>query len=380
MPTFRQVKYCPECKKVRTAQGADQCKVCGAKLKKGNWSVRFYTYTEDGENKQVTLGGFETKSAAEFAMQKYKLDNEHPEKRKQKLRIKFCDLYQEYISKQEKVIAYGTFDTYSRYYNGFLDRQFGNKYCDEITPRQVEDWLYALLEKRYSYKYRKELKSFLSQIFNYGFRRYDITNPVLKTEPLRKPIQAPDMIIYTPEDFKRFLEPIDDPVYKNLFLLLFWTGCRIGECLALRWNDINLNAKTIYFHGTVSLQKDGRRVSVPKTQNSFRQIRMPEVLCDSLAAYQMHHNSGFVFGEAEHMSANTIRNNCNKYSRIAELPHIRLHDFRHSHVSYLLSIGASIPLVAQRIGDTQEVVMRTYSHLIRNEETYLIDLVNAKTR
>lgn len=380
MPTFRQVKYCPECKKVRTAQGADQCKVCGAKLKKGNWSVRFYTYTEDGENKQVILSGFTSKADAEFAMSKYKLDNEENSKQRKKLRIRFGTLYSEYMERQKRLIAYGTYDRYSRYYIGFLKELFAEKYCDEITPKQIERWQDQLLEKGYSFKYRKELRSFFSQVFNYGFRKYDISNPVLKAEPLRKPIQAPNMVIYTPDDFRKFIEHANDPIYKTLFTFLFWTGCRIGECLAVKWDDINLNTKTVYFHGTVSLQSDGKRVGLPKTQNSFRQIKLPDILIDSLIEYRELYNSGYLFGNETHLSANTIRYNCNKYSRAADLPHLRLHDFRHSHVSYLLSIGASIPLVAQRIGDTQEVVMRTYSHLIRNEETYLIDLVNAKTR
>lgn len=63
------------------------------------------------------------------------------------------------------------------------------------------------------------------------------------------------------------------------------------------------------------------------------------------------------------ISVNKIRRNLDRISEKAGLPRLRIHDLRHSHVSYLISLGFGITEIADRIGDTAQVVSETYAHL-----------------
>ena len=62
---------------------------------------------------------------------------------------------------------------------------------------------------------------------------------------------------------------------------------------------------------------------------------------------------------------------------LLDLPDIRVHDLRHSHVSLCIELGYSIVLVAKRIGDTVPVVMRTYAHLYPNKQQELVSKLEA---
>lgn len=73
-------------------------------------------------------------------------------------------------------------------------------------------------------------------------------------------------------------------------------------------------------------------------------------------------------------------NECNKGFEFADkagLPHIRLHDFRHSHASLLASEGINIQEIARRLGHSNvEMTWNTYSHLYPQEEERAVGILN----
>ena len=66
-----------------------------------------------------------------------------------------------------------------------------------------------------------------------------------------------------------------------------------------------------------------------------------------------------------------------KYSALAGLPQIRVHGFRHSCVSWLLSNGMSYRTVARWVGDTEKVILQTYSHLIPDEKDQIAQFIGS---
>lgn len=63
-----------------------------------------------------------------------------------------------------------------------------------------------------------------------------------------------------------------------------------------------------------------------------------------------------------------IRGNMRRGAEKAEIPFIRIHDMRHSHVSLLINMGFSPHLIAERIGDTVQMVNSTYGHLYPSKQ------------
>ena len=84
----------------------------------------------------------------------------------------------------------------------------------------------------------------------------------------------------------------------------------------------------------------------------------------------------FQISGAEDFSRPVRRIRC-RTGHVGDLPDIRVHDLRHSHVSLCIELGYSIVLVARRIGDTVPVVMRTYAHLYPNKQQELVSKLEA---
>ena len=134
------------------------------------------------------------------------------------------------------------------------------------------------------------------------------------------------------EEFNAFLETVSDkPETRMAFLLLYWTGMRIGELLALTYNDINLEEKTISINKSYQRLKGKDMITQPKTPKSIRVITMPDFLAEEFREYCSHLYGimkkerlfRFTKSHMEHCMATGIER--------SGVKRIRLHDLRHSH-------------------------------------------------
>ena len=134
------------------------------------------------------------------------------------------------------------------------------------------------------------------------------------------------------EEFNVFLETVSDkPETRKAFLLLYWTGMRIGELLALTYNDINLEEKTISINKSYQRLKGKDMITQPKSPKSIRVITMPDFLAEEFREYCSHLYGimkkerlfRFTKSHMEHCMATGIER--------SGVKRIRLHDLRHSH-------------------------------------------------
>ena len=134
------------------------------------------------------------------------------------------------------------------------------------------------------------------------------------------------------EEFNVFLETVSDkPETRKAFLLLYWTGMRIGELLAPTYNDINLEEKTISINKSYQRLKGKDMITQPKTPKSIRVITMPDFLAEEFREYCSHLYGimkkerlfRFTKSHMEHCMATGIER--------SGVKRIRLHDLRHSH-------------------------------------------------
>ena len=188
-----------------------------------------------------------------------------------------------------------------------------------------------------------------------------------------------------PEAVPRFLEAAQESPYYTLFYLLLHTGLRRGEALALRWKNVDLGLASLgvsaYLSVTETAYKLGGTciIKEPKTSKSRRRI----ALSPSLGLVLRQHRSAqevqrallgkpltdedFVFAHPDGtlLDPSTVSHTFNKIIRKAGLPHIRLHDLRHTHASLLLQAGVHIKVVQERLGHSSiRVTLDTYSHVL----------------
>lgn len=169
---------------------------------------------------------------------------------------------------------------------------------------------------------------------------------------------------YTSEQFLKYIAVADksaktviDWGYYIFFCIAFYTGARKGEIHALKWSDIDGDILHIRRSITQKLP-GGDSESLPKTKSSIRDLQMPELLIKVLnehkerqrAVSSLFTEDFRICGGERPLRDTSIENKNSKFAEEAGLPHITIHEFRHSHVSLLVNNGINIQEIARRLG------------------------------
>ena len=254
--------------------------------------------------------------------------------------------------------------------DSFVVPVFSNYKVTEITAADILKWQDALSAQGYSYKYKSAIRQAFIHFFNY-LKIYDIPNPLSKVKGFRRLNERKkEMLFWTEDEFKKFIYTVDDLTYKTLFSFMYLTGCRKGEALSLHWTDLQNNSVKI--EKTLSAKTVSKQYieTTPKTENSYRSVLLPPNLLDLLKQLKQQSSGDLIFGGRQHLPFQTVTNNFERYIKLSGVKQIRIHDLRHSHVSFLINHGdnqlSTLYVIAQRIGDTPEQILKTYGHLFPN--------------
>ena len=310
---------------------------------------------------------------------------------------------------------------------------FGKMRLSEIDPQAIMKWQNVMISSRdpkgkaYSPDYLRDLHAQLSAIFNHAIRYYDLgRNPASVVGTFNK--GAPREIRYwTKEEYFKFARQMRrDPVYFCAFEILYWTGMREGELLALTPADFDFEDKTVTITKTYHRINGEDVITTPKTTKSNRTITLPVFLCKEIERYmhklkrkydleklaapagadneeagssneQKHHSISS--NELRHhsissneqekyssswdstrlftMSSYHLRAALNKGADRAGVKRIRVHDLRHSHVSLLINNGFSALAIGERVGHEAEKITYRYAHLFTSVQTEMADLLDA---
>jgi len=353
--------------------------------KKQLWSVRFRVI-ENGKELHKRLSGFERKRDAERAylefMQQYEINQRMLSPNQQALERQFVDIYLEFMLYKKNKYKESSFYEYTKIAEKHILPVFAKMKIRNITKTKILNFQNSL--NRYSYKYKTKIRGFLYSIFKYLYLYYDIDNVVARVEPFTKPVQKQEMSIWNLNDFEKFITTFgEDFLYKTFFTMLYFTGCRLGELLAINFSDIDFNTKKLSISKSISSKSFDKAfyVTTPKNQSSIREIMLSnnliDVINDYILAYPHAKEATFFLGGEKPLDDHTIYRRLEKHCDIAGIKKIRIHDFRHSHASLLINNGANVVLVAKRLGHSStEQTLNTYAHLFPDSENLLIDKLN----
>ena len=337
-----------------------------------------YYFVTRISGKQVKRRGFKTKKEALLA--EAKLEDEGIAEEVETFEY-IANEYLEWYQKRRKESSYYKIESIVRVH---LIPYFGKKELKDIRKREIIKFQDMLIDSKAKASHVKKIHTTLSAIFKFAIKNeYTNENPasVVGNVDLK---EEKHVNYWTLEEFKAFIKCVDDDLYYALFMTLYYSGMRKGELLALTWADVDFNTNLINIDKT----EYNRKVTTTKTAASKRKVLMPKFVMDLIKKLKFARAVKFqvepalthvVFGEIkDSISTSTLDRKFEKYVADAEVKKIRIHDFRHSHASYLINKGAIVSMIASRLGHADvATTLNTYSHLYpTTEKDAVLDMEN----
>ena len=161
-------------------------------------------------------------------------------------------------------------------------------------------------------------------------------------------------------------------------LLGVTVGLRRGEMLALRWDDIDFKTNTIKVRSNMVNGENGIIIKAPKSEAGIRDIKVGDEVMAELKKARLKYmedaltstifqNLNFVIRQEDGspLHPDSMTRKWSRFLKDNNLPHIRLHDLRHSNATALIQAGVNPRVVQQRLGHSDvNITLNTYTHVL----------------
>lgn len=332
---------------------------------------------------------------AEANAMEQRLISEYKEKRTVSCKMTVQQLYDEYMKYHENETRASSNNSTANKLQMRVLPYLGNCRLDKLTQQVLANWKIEIGKQDIALRTKKNAYTSLSALLNYAVKMNYITkNPLTvlgnfkDTNTFEKP--AKDFDYYTSEQFVKYIaacenncQTVIDWGYYVFFNIAFFTGARKGEINALKWSDIDGNI--MHIRRSIAQKTKGEDIETPpKNKSSIRDLQMPTQLIEILnehkerqrAASRLFSDDYRICGGERPLRDTSIDKHNRKFAIEADLPRIRIHDFRHSHASLLANEGINIQEIARRLGHSNvQITWNTYSHLYPREEDRAIEVL-----
>lgn len=291
-------------------------------------------------------------------------------------------------------------DHYYRYFNYHIkESNLANISIKKLTALQIQQYL----NEKYK-NGRVDGKGGLSSgsvkhIYNIinGALDQAVKNQMIKINPcLAVTLPSPnkkEALYFTPEQAKEFLNLVKDDKYYPLYCLELETGLRLGEIIALRWENVDLKTGRIDVNLNASIvskeqQKEGDTkteiiLQTPKTKKSIRTLYIDEdmiFLLKKLKKQQKEYSlqfsdvykfSGFVFtnDEGNIIHPRSIQDHFKRVIKRGNFPNLHFHSLRHTVASIMLYNGEEVKIIQEILGHSDvQTTLDIYAHVMEDKK------------
>lgn len=279
----------------------------------------------------------------------------------------------------------------------------------DITEDIYYDLFVKIKDNKYSEETIHSLNSCFRKLINLSYKKRLIKeNPLNRSENVKtKKKDSEEYRIITKEEFKKLDKYLLDTVFirkgvnrydefRLIFNVLYYTGMRIGEVLALTYKDFVsfdyfeegedkplrlIPTSTTDCKHVIGMKikvnksyiSDMKIVKDPKNRKN-REIPIPPALERLFLIYKnkyMKNENDRVFSCGYGTYLDIITKACKKI----KIEHIHPHSFRHTYITNLIGQGLPLPVIEKVSGDTSETILKTYSHLFEDDILQVLKIV-----
>lgn len=333
---------------------------------RGTWMVRMsHVDPVTGKRVQTCKRGFQTKREAQ------QWEAEHTVKEDAHTAVTFREM-------DERLIAFKNpkKETTKSQERSRVDKYmpFADTPMSKIKKTDLMEWFTDLSQQDIAISTKNYLIGVVKAVFKFGNEFYGLPNEAAFLKKYRRLIKPESFNTWTPAEFNKFIKCVEADHYRNAFTVMFWTGMRRGEALALRSEDYKDGKLHIYHQ--LKYEKDG---FMPlKTDSSERTIKVIEPVKALLDAIQADiDGNGFLFGGEHPLPITNLQRAFTRAVTKSLVKPIRLHDLRHSFATNAIAQGANIVALSKYLGhSTIQQTLQTYVHAIEKTDDELLNLMN----
>jgi integrase len=277
----------------------------------------------------------------------------------------------------------------------------GAKLLQKIKPADIEAWHTTLRASGrkdgkggVSTRTIKHAHRILSQALDDAVRNDLAAKNVAKLQGAPQ-VDDAEVQIVAKERIGELIEKLRGrTIYARAIVALF-TGMRRGEVLALRWSNVDLDAKVIGVREALEETREHDiQVKAPKTKAGRRDVSLPVVVVDALRDHRRAQlevrmalgagrlpDDALVFPAPLKGGYQSPRAFSKEWADVAGsigMPEVTFQALRHTHASQLIDAGIDIVTISKRLGHAKpDITLRVYSHLFRKDDSKASDAINA---
>lgn len=359
--------------------------------KRKQYFICYKATLEDGSQKTITItnANWKTTSVGKKYMQSIEQDEIEKDRKKRKLRIKrksgdiitLDDLRHDYIihinNKSKERTAYIKEKHFDHYIYKFF--KIGKPIDEVFTIQTINSFInYVSSNKDLKTNSKNKIIAILRECLEFATRMeymsYELGN---KLSTLLIPLANQDEVIeddqikvWTKEELDTFMNHFkENDKNKYLYELLYKGGLRLGEALALKWEDLDTVNYRINIYKTLGVKLN---ITTTKTSSSKSYVYLPKSCVNNLLKLKNEllcaNDSDYMFfGKSKPVNPCSIRNQFDKLIEELNLPRITPHGLRHTCATHMLYKGMTIMDVSRHLRHKNvAVTMSTYAHFLPN--------------
>lgn len=280
------------------------------------------------------------------------------------------ELILEWLSTVSIRIKASTYANYRTKCEKHLIPAFSSINCCELCSRQIYDFIENKRTEGLSVRYILDIITLLKSVYRYAAREYNIRNV---TDGIVMPKAAINdvrlLTSYEQDILKRYIARSRDTTSLGIALSMF-TGIRIGELCALKWEDIDLNKRTLTVRKTIQRIKsyDGKTktkliISEPKSSRSKRVIPIPDCIMDLLLSLKADGDKYVISNTLMPTEPRTMQYRFARILSNENLPSVHFHSLRHAFATRCIELGFDVKTLSEILGHSSvELTLNRYVH------------------
>lgn len=369
------------------------------KRKDGRWEARYIKARINDKTIYKSIYARSYREVKAKLKEQIKHDIHLPDNIKQDKKIKFDEVFNQWIKYKQNFIKESTYNKYLNLYENYISSILREVYVDELSNNLIQETIVTLMNLKNKQTKHKLSSSTIKSII------YVIKSTIMfaqKREYIKEFYLQIDIPTNETKNVKvlsineqRILETYTKnklDMISLAILICLYTGLRIGELCALKWENIDFVNKCITVDKTVQrvqkkdkshqIAKTALVITSPKTKNAQRKIPISSVLYPILKAYYEKEkitNKYYVFANknGDMIDPRTIQYQFKKIIELTNVQTITFHALRHTFATRCIELGMDIKTLSEILGHSNvSTTMSIYVHSTEAHKTKQMELLS----